>query len=79
MSEMVCSVCDEVKVCSFYTTQESVNSLNECLDVIDVLPLAETSDVVGLCDCAVMEAYINCTSMIYYIEQVAHLFVLAVY
>lgn len=78
MTEAVGDVGDEVEVGTFWTAEESVNGLDDGLDDIDVLPLVEASDVVGLCDSAVVEDGVDGACVIYYIEPVAYVLALTI-
>ena len=78
MAEAVGNVCDEVEIFAFFSTEESVNGIDDDLDDVDVLPLVEATDVVGFCHFALMEDEVDGTGMVFYKEPVAHVFALAI-
>lgn len=44
----VCYISDEIHILAFLSAEQSINSLDYHLDDIDILPLVETADVIGL-------------------------------
>ena len=72
-------VSDEVHILAFFSAEQTVNSLDDHLDDINVLPLVETTDVVSLGNLALVENHIDGTGMIYYIQPVAHILTLTIY
>ena len=72
-------ISDEVHILAFLSAEQSINSLDNHLDDIDVLPLVETADVVSLGNLTLVENHINGTGMIYYIQTVAHVLTLTIY
>ena len=75
----VCYISDEVHILAFLSAEQTVNSLDNHLDDIDVLPLVETADVVSLGNLTLVENQIDGTGMIYYIQPVAHILTLTIY
>ena len=55
VSGAVGDVGDEVEILALGTTEETVNRVDEHLDEVDVLPLVEATDVIGLGNLALME------------------------
>ena len=79
MTQTVCDVGDEVQVSSLRAAKQTVNRSDDSLDDINVLPLVETSDILGLGNLSDMEDGIDGTGMIYDIEPVAHVLPLTIY
>ena len=75
----VCYISDEIHILAFLSAEQSINSLDDHLDDIDVLPLVETTDVVSLGNLTLVENHIDGTGMIYYIQPVAHVLTLTIY
>ena len=75
----VCYISDEIHILAFLSAEQSINSLDNHLDDIDVLPLVETADVVSLGNLTLVENHIDGTGMIYYIQPVAHILTLTIY
>ena len=69
-------IADEIHILAFLTAEQSMKSLDYHLDDIDVLPLIETADVIGLSNLTLGENHIDGTGMIYYIQPVAHVLTL---
>ena len=78
MSQTVSHVCDEVEVGTFGAAQQAVHRLDDHLDDVNVLPLVEAADVVGLSHLAVVEDGVDGTGMVFHIEPVAHILTLAI-
>ncbi len=78
MAETVGDVCDERVAVAFGITEQAVDSLDDYLDDVDVLPLVEASDIVGLGNLPFVEDKVNGAGMILDIEPVAHVLPLAV-
>ena len=72
-------ISDEVHILAFLSAKQTVNSLDDHLDDIDVLPLVETADIVSLGNLTLVENHIDGTGMIYYIQPVAHVLSLTIY
>ena len=72
-------ISDEVHILAFLSAEQSINSLDNHLDDIDVLPLVETTDVVSFGNLTLVENHINGTSMIHNIQPVAHVLTLTIY
>ena len=69
---------DKVFVGTFRTSQQTVNGLDDNLDDVDVLPLIETADVVGLGNHALVEDEVDGTCVVFHKQPVADVFTLAV-
>ena len=78
MTEAVCYISNEIEVLALCATQEAVNGVDDYLDDIDVLPLVEATDVVGLGNLAVVEDRVDRTGMILDIQPVTHVLALAI-
>ena len=61
----VCYVSDEIHILAFLSAEQSINSLDNHLDDIDILPLVETTDVVSLGNLTLVENHIDGTGMIH--------------
>ena len=61
------------------SAEQAIHGLDYHLDDVDVLPLIETTDVVGLGDLAMVENHVDGTSVILYIQPVAHVLTLAIH
>ena len=68
----ISNVSYQIQVSTLRATEQTVNSLDNHLDDIDVLSLVETADVVSLGNRTLVENHIDGTGMIYYIQPVAH-------
>ena len=75
----ICYISDEVHILAFLSAEQSVNGLDYHLDDVDVLPLVETADVIGLGYLTLVENHIDGTGMIHYIQPVAHVLTLTIY
>ena len=71
-------ISNQIQVSTLRATEQSINSPDNHLDDIDVLPLVETADVVSLGNLTLVENHIDGTGMIYYIQPVAHILTLTV-
>ena len=79
MTLSVCYISDEIQILAFLSAEQTVNGLDNLLDDIDILPLVETADVIGLGNLTLVENHIDGTGMIYYIQPVAHVLTLTIY
>ena len=79
MAETVCDIRNQLKTVSFRIFQDSIDSLYHDLDQVYILPLVETSDIIGLGYLSLMENHINRTGMVLDIQPVAHILALAIY
>ena len=78
MAQAVRHVGDEVHVLAFGAAKEPVNSLDDDLDDVDVLPFVEAADIVRLGNFAVMENHVDGAGMVFHEEPVAHVLALAI-
>lgn len=78
MTKTVGHISDEVEVCTLRTAEEAINSSDDSLDDIYILPLVEASNIVGLGNGSVVEDGIDGTRVIHYIQPVAHVLALAI-
>ena len=69
----------EVEVLALLASEQTVHGLDEHMNDVDVLPLVEATDVVGVGGLALMEDEVYGTGVILYIEPVAHVKALAIY
>ena len=69
---------NEVHVLAFLTTQQAVDGVDDNLDDIDVLPLVETTDVVGLGNHTLVEDEVDGTGVVLNEQPVAHVLALAI-
>ncbi len=65
-----------IHLVAFLSAEQSIHGLDNHLDDIDVLPLVETADVIGLGYLTLVKNHIDGTGMIYYIQPVAHVLTL---
>ena len=72
-------ISDETHILAFLSAEQSIHSLDDHLDDIDVLPLVETTDVVSLGNLTLVKNHIDGTGMIYYIQPIAHILTLTIY
>ena len=79
MTESVCNIRNKSETMSFRISQDSIDSLYHDLDQVYILPLVETSDIIGLGYLSLMENHINRTGMVLDIQPVAHILALAIY
>ena len=59
-------------------TKQAVYGLDDDVDDINVLPLIEATDIVGLVRLALVEDEVNGTGMVLYIESVTHILTLSI-
>ena len=69
----------EVEVLALLASEQTVHGLDEHMNDVDVLPLVEATDVVGVGGLALMEDEVYGTGVILYIEPVAHVKALTIY
>jgi len=62
----------------FHSSESLINGLDKYLDNINVLPLVETADVVGVGYLALMENDVDGTGVVLDVEPVTHVLALAV-
>ena len=79
MARTVRNVGDEAVRIAFGIAQDTVHGLDDDLDKVDVLPLVETADVVGLGHLALVEDEVDRPRVVLHIQPVAHVLALAVY
>ena len=79
VAEAVGDVGDEVEVLSLAAAEQTVDGVDYHADDVDVLPLVETADVVGLGHLALVEDEVNSTCVVLDEEPVANVLALAVY
>ena len=75
----VSDIGDEVKVFTFLAPKQSVNGLDYHLDDVDVLPLVESADVIGLRHLSVMEYHVDGSCMVFHIQPVSHILTFSIY
>lgn len=71
-------MCDKVLVLTFLTAEQTVDSLDEYVDDVDVFPFVEAADVVSVGNLTFVEDKVDGTSVVFYIEPVAHILTLSV-
>lgn len=74
----ICDVCDEVLVLTLLTAEQTVDSLDEYVDDVYVFPFVEAADVVSVGNLSFVENEVDGTSVVFYIEPVAHILTLSV-
>ena len=79
MAEAVGDVGDEVEVFALAAPEQTVDGVDYHADDVDVLPLVEAADVVGLGHLALVEYEVNRTGVVFDEEPVANVLALAVY
>ena len=78
MAGTVGDIGDEVHVGIFGTPQQAVGGTNEQAHDVDVFPLVEAADVIGLGHLAIVEDGIDGAGVVFNVEPVAHVLALAV-
>ena len=78
MSSAVGDIGDEIHVPALLAAEETVDGVDEHLDDVDVLPLVEAANVVGVGYLALMEDDVDGTGMILNVEPVAHVLTLTI-
>lgn len=78
MAGTICDVCDEVLVLTLLTAEQTVDSLDEYVDDVYVFPFVEAADVVSVGNLSFVENEVDGTSVVFYIEPVAHILTLSV-
>ena len=79
MTLSVCYISNQIQVSTLRATEQSINSLDNHLDDVDVLPLVESADIVCLSHLTLMEDDVDGTGMIYYIQPVTDILTLTIY
>ena len=79
MTGTVGDVGDEVQRVALGVAQQAVDGLDDDVDNVDILPLIEAADIVGLVDLALVEDEVDSTGVVLYIEPVAHVLALAIH
>ena len=79
MAGAVRHIGDEVVVGAFRTAQEAVGDADEGLHDVDVLPLVEAADVVGLGDLPFVEDQVDGAGVVLHVQPVADVLALAVH
>ena len=69
---------DEVEVSAFWTTQQTIYGLDDRLDDVYILPLVESTNIIGLGYRALMEDEVDGACVVFYEEPVAYILTLAV-
>ena len=78
MAGAVGDVGDEIHVLSLLAAQQTVYGVDEHADDVDVLPLVEAADVVGVGRLALVEDEVDGACVVLDVEPVAHVLALAV-
>ena len=71
MTGTVSNIGYQIHISTFKTTKEAVNSVDKDLDNINILPLVEATDIVGLCSLTIMENGVNSPGVVFYIVKPA--------
>ena len=79
MAEAVGNIGDQFQAVTLRIAKDTVDCLDHHLDQVDVLPLVEAADVVGLGNLAFMEDQVYRAGMVFHIKPVADILALAVY
>ena len=79
MAEAVGDVGDEAEVLALAAPEQTVDGVDYNADDVDVLPLVEAADVVGLGHLALVEDEVNSTRVVLDEEPVAHILAFAIY
>ena len=79
MSSAIGYVGDEVEVFAFLSAQQTVNGFNHHFDDIDVFPLIESADIVGLGNSAFVENKVDGAGVVLNEEPVAHVLPLTIH
>ena len=79
VAEAVGDVGDEVEVLSLAAPEQTVDGVDYHADDVNVLPLVEAADVVGLGNLAFVEDEVNRTRVVLDEEPVAHILAFAIY
>ena len=58
--------------------QQTIDGLDDDVNDIDIFPLVEATNVVGLCNLTIVEDHIDGTSVIYDVEPIAHILTLSI-
>lgn len=69
---------DELLAGALGVAEEAVDGLDDHLHDVDILPLVEASDIVGIAGLSLMENHIDGAGVVHHIEPVAHVFALAI-
>ena len=79
MAKAVSDVGYKLQGVTLRVAQDAVYGLDHNLDKVDVLPLVETTNVVGLSNLALVEDEVDSTCVVLDIEPVADVLALAIY
>ena len=78
MTRTVCYVGDQIQILALRAAQQTIDRLDDDLDQIDVFPLVESADVVGLGHLAAMENQVDGPCVVLDVEPVADVLAFAV-
>ena len=78
MPQTVGDVSYQIHIFAFIASQKAVNSSYQNLDDVDVLPLVEASDIIGLGNFSSVEDKINGTGMVFHKKPVAYVLAFAI-
>ena len=70
---------NQVHVLAFLPAQQTVNGPDDHPDDVDVLPLVEAADVVGVGNLPLVENQVDGTGVVLHVQPVAHVLALAVH
>lgn len=78
MTETVGNVCNEVEILTLLATKKAINSIDNNLDDVNILPFVEATDVVCFCYLTIVEDGIDSSCVIHYIQPIAYILALAI-
>ena len=78
MTETIGNIGNQIQVCSLWATKESIDSCDNGLDDINILPLVEATNVVCFCNSSIVEDGVDSACMIHYIQPVTNILALTI-
>ena len=78
MPKTVCYIGYEVHISTFWTSKQTINGVDDCLNDVDILPFVETTNVVCFGDSSFVEDGVDGSSMVFYVEPITYVLALAI-
>ncbi len=78
MAGTVGDVGDEVLIFALLTAEQTVDGLDDDMNDVDILPLVEAADVIGVGNLTLMEDEVNGAGVVFNIKPVAYILTLSI-
>ena len=79
MAQAVRHVGYQVHILPFLTPQQTIHRVDHHFDDVNVLPLVETTDIIGFRNLPIVENHVNGPRMILHVQPVAHVLALTIH